>query len=73
MLYGQARFSNGTKLVTFTGVSQTQGGCVFCRIVRGKWGRPSGNVIKRHISKHGVKIHGEDIIRHDWINKANLK
>jgi len=31
-------------------------------------GQPYGKEIFRHVVKHGCKIHGENVIRHDYMN-----
>jgi len=64
ILYGQARFAGGTEVVEI--VSMTSKNAKVRRVYKD---RPFGSPIIRHIKKHGVKVHGVNVIRHDYMQK----
>ena len=76
MLYGHCNFSDGKKLVIFTGIVgngwhekiKEYGPCVHVRICETKYFTPISKPIKHHLSKHGVVIHGENVVYRDWLD-----
>lgn len=65
MLFGHCRLSGKKQIVVFTRVFSCRDSTVFVK--RTYKGIPVGKEIRRHIKKHGVKIHGENIIRNDYL------
>lgn len=67
MIFGHCRINNKIQLVCIM-EENFNSKTVFVR--RTYKDIPTGKPIKRHFKKHGVRVHGYNVIRYDWMEQS---